>query len=135
MNDWLHVVYVLLRSSSDSTSAFDRLNIQPTQPLNHLRAFSSATAQQPDNTGAKVDKHEFKAETRKLLEIVANSLYSDKEVFVRELVSNASDALEKFRYVIHTAGDDEKQYQLTDRALSVDLQTNKQSQQLIIKVF
>lgn len=41
---------------------------------------------------------EFQAETRKLLDIVARSLYSDKEVFVRELVSNASDALEKTRF-------------------------------------
>jgi len=41
---------------------------------------------------------EFQAETKKLLNIVANSLYTDKEVFVRELVSNASDALEKRRY-------------------------------------
>lgn len=37
----------------------------------------------------------FKTETRQLLDIVACSLYSDKEVFIRELVSNASDALEK----------------------------------------
>ncbi|OMJ80328.1 hypothetical protein SteCoe_19424 [Stentor coeruleus] len=42
--------------------------------------------------------HTFKAETQKLLEIVAKSLYMDKEVFVRELVSNSSDALEKQRY-------------------------------------
>jgi HSP90 family molecular chaperone len=41
---------------------------------------------------------EFQAETRKLLDIVARSLYSDKEVFVRELISNASDALEKTRF-------------------------------------
>jgi HSP90 family molecular chaperone len=41
---------------------------------------------------------EFQAETRKLLDIVAQSLYSDKEVFIREIVSNASDALEKLRY-------------------------------------
>jgi HSP90 family molecular chaperone len=34
-----------------------------------------------------------------LLHIVANSLYSEKEVFVRELVSNAADALEKLRYM------------------------------------
>ncbi|KHJ49391.1 hypothetical protein D918_00517 [Trichuris suis] len=43
------------------------------------------------------EKHEFRAETRMLMDIVARSLYSHKEVFVRELVSNASDALEKLR--------------------------------------
>ena len=32
-----------------------------------------------------------------LLDIVAKSLYSEKEVFIRELISNASDAIEKFR--------------------------------------
>jgi len=41
---------------------------------------------------------EFKAETKKLLKIVAKSIYTDKEVFVRELLSNCSDALEKQRY-------------------------------------
>merc|ERR1719389_161797 len=44
------------------------------------------------------EKMEFKAETRKLLDIVARSLYTDKEVFIRELVSNASDACEKLRF-------------------------------------
>jgi HSP90 family molecular chaperone len=45
------------------------------------------------------EQFEFKAETKKLLEIVANSLYKDKDVFVRELLSNASDALEKYRFM------------------------------------
>uniref|UniRef100_A0A023GLY0 Heat shock protein 75 kDa, mitochondrial n=1 Tax=Amblyomma triste TaxID=251400 RepID=A0A023GLY0_AMBTT len=45
------------------------------------------------------ETREFQAETRMLLDIVARSLYSEKEVFVRELVSNASDALEKLRYL------------------------------------
>lgn len=42
---------------------------------------------------------EFKTETKKLLDIVAKSLYTDKEVFLRELISNASDALEKQRFL------------------------------------
>ena len=40
----------------------------------------------------------FKAEVRELLNIVINSLYTDKEIFVRELISNAADALEKMRH-------------------------------------
>uniref|UniRef100_A0A3Q2PC80 Heat shock protein 75 kDa, mitochondrial n=1 Tax=Fundulus heteroclitus TaxID=8078 RepID=A0A3Q2PC80_FUNHE len=49
-------------------------------------------------------KHEFQAETKKLLDIVARSLYSEKEVFIRELISNGSDALEKLRHKMITAG-------------------------------
>lgn len=43
--------------------------------------------------------NKFVAETKQLLDIVANSLYSDREVFLRELISNSSDALEKLRYI------------------------------------
>ncbi len=42
--------------------------------------------------------HEFQAETKKLLNIVINSLYTERDIFVRELISNAADALEKFRH-------------------------------------
>eukprot|EP00127_Corallochytrium_limacisporum_P003872 Clim_evm86s153 gene=Clim_evmTU86s153 len=45
-----------------------------------------------------MESQEFQAETAKLLDIVAHSLYSEKEVFVREVISNASDALEKLRH-------------------------------------
>ena len=37
----------------------------------------------------KPSKHEFQAETKQVLDIVVNSLYKDKEIFIRELISNA----------------------------------------------
>ncbi len=42
--------------------------------------------------------HEFQAETKKLLDIVINSLYTERDIFIRELISNSSDALEKMRH-------------------------------------
>ena len=56
-------------------------------------------------TDAKSTKFEFQAEVQQLLDIVIHSLYTDKDVFVRELVSNASDALEKMRFLQHTEKD------------------------------
>ncbi|KAF9401163.1 TNF receptor-associated protein 1, mitochondrial [Mortierella sp. AD011] len=71
--------------------------------FNSIRSFSTeTTSTDQDANEEKVigesKKKTFQAETRKLLDIVTHSLYSEKEVFVRELVSNASDALEKLRH-------------------------------------
>ena len=46
-----------------------------------------------------IEKHQFQAEIAQLLDIVIHSLYTDKEIFVRELISNAADALEKVKFL------------------------------------
>ena len=46
----------------------------------------------------QTETHHFQAEIQQLLDIVIHSLYTDKEIFVRELISNAADACEKLRF-------------------------------------
>ncbi|KAJ9443965.1 TNF receptor-associated protein 1-like protein [Diplonema papillatum] len=59
----------------------------------------------PAETGP-TEQFEFKAETQQLLDIVIRSVYTDKEIYVRELISNASDALEKRRHLELTQTDE-----------------------------
>ena len=46
----------------------------------------------------KTESHQFQAEVAKLLQLMVHSVYSDRDVFLRELISNAADALDKLRY-------------------------------------
>lgn len=50
-------------------------------------------------TTSSTTTHEFRAETRKVLNILTHSLYTNREIFLRELLSNASDALDKLRFL------------------------------------
>lgn len=108
---------------------------------NHVRHLSSQPEIQTteyhniikDTEKAKGEsaKHQFQSETQMLLQIVAKSLYSDKEVFVRELVSNASDALEKLRYL--RLSDSEIAQVAGDRSLEIHIGTDKQNRTLTIQ--
>ncbi|MBA4138787.1 MAG: molecular chaperone HtpG, partial [Opitutus sp.] len=69
---------------------------------------------------ATPQKFEFQAEIKQLLDIVVHSLYTEKEIFVRELVSNASDALEKLRHLQLTEKDIHDDAQALEIVISSD---------------
>jgi len=103
-----------------------RLSPLPRLALQPVRYCSAETAAQGDAT-----EYEFQAETRMLLDIVAKSLYSEKEVFIRELISNASDAIEKFR-LVQMSGEGPLDL-ATDRVHSINITTDKALRTLTIQ--
>ena len=80
---------------------------------------------------ATPQKFEFQSEIKQLLDIVIHSLYTEKEIFVRELVSNASDALEKLRHLQIT----EKEIQDDSQALEINLTTDETAKTVTIQDF
>ena len=71
-----------------------------------------------------MSSYDFEADTGKILDIVIHSLYSNKEIFLRELVSNSSDAIDKLRYL---AVSDKALSDLTD-AFAVTIMADKKGQ-------
>ena len=83
----------------------------------------------PDTTRNEAENFSFKAETRQLLNILIHSLYKDREVFLRELLSNASDALNRVRFEMLT------DHQVLDSGvdLCIRLSVDKEKRLLTIK--
>ena len=77
---------------------------------------------------AQPEQHEFQAEVRQVLDLMVHSLYSNKEIFLRELVSNASDALDKLRF---EAVSDDSLYG-GDSELSIDISFDAEAKTLTI---
>lgn len=62
------------------------------------------TAQEASKSSSAAEKHEFSAEVGRLLDLVVHSLYSEREIFLRELVANAADATDRRRFEALTDG-------------------------------
>src|ERR1700692_4739705 len=74
------------------------------------------------------DRMQFKAEVSRLLDIVVHSLYSEKEIFLRELISNASDACDKLRYAAIT----QPELMGSDTNFKITVSTDKKARTLTV---
>jgi len=75
-----------------------------------------------------MEKHEFKSESKRLLDLMINSIYTNKDIFLRELISNASDALDKLYYRSLT----DKKVKVNKDDLSIHLAFNKDERTITI---
>jgi molecular chaperone HtpG len=79
-------------------------------------------------TETVAEKREFQAEVRQLLHLMIHSLYSNREIFLRELISNASDACDRLRFVAI-----DKPELLGEAELNVEIAIDKAAGTLSIK--
>jgi heat shock protein beta len=104
---------------------FPNAGRNPARQLVSLRrATDTATASVTDTSA---ETFEFQAEVGKVMDIIVNSLYSNKDVFLRELVSNAADACDKKRFLALTERDEPPE------PMKLRIRTDKEARQLIIE--
>ncbi len=76
-----------------------------------------------------MEKREFQAESKRLLDLMINSIYTNKEIFLRELISNASDAIDKIYY--RTLVDEDLSFNKEDYFIEIEI--NKGERLLTVK--
>jgi len=87
-----------------ANSVFDFVRADSDEAAEETKLVDGFTDEDRSKMEDSQEKHEFQAEVSRLMDIIINSLYTDKQVFLRELISNAADALEKARF--HSVQDD-----------------------------
>src|SRR5690625_6503051 len=75
------------------------------------------------------EKKQFQTESKRLLDLMIHSIYSQKEVFLRELISNASDAIDKVYY--KTLTDEDETFNREDYYIKINV--DKEKRQLIVE--
>ncbi|KAL5987958.1 hypothetical protein ACLOJK_035720 [Asimina triloba] len=91
---------------------------------NRYESTAAATA----TSDLSVEKFEYQAEVSRLMDLIVHSLYSNKEVFLRELISNASDALDKLRFLSVT------EPELLKEAVDLDIRIQTDQENGIISI-
>ena len=75
-----------------------------------------------------MEKKEFKSESKRLLDLMINAIYTNKEIFLRELISNASDALDKLYYESLTNNN----LSVNKENLKISIDVDKETKTIII---
>ncbi len=90
---------------------------------------TKTSAKKTKATSSAAATHSFQAETRQVLQLMINSLYSNKEIFLRELISNASDALDRLRF----AGLRNPDMLAGGADLQIEIETDRQAGTLTVR--
>ncbi|MEV4753772.1 molecular chaperone HtpG [Micromonospora sp. NPDC049559] len=79
--------------------------------------------------GTGIETLEFQAEARQLLQLMVHSIYSNKDIFLRELISNASDALDKLRLAVLV----DKELQVDTSDLHIEIEVDRERRTLTVR--
>lgn len=101
-------------NSSNNTATTRCLGLKPLKGLNED---INVVRENVEDNSIPTEKYNFKAEVNKVMDIIVNSLYTDKDVFLREIISNASDACDKKRIILENQRQQQEATQLAQSSL------------------